>query len=142
VRAVILLERRLVVVRERQVDGVHISLPGGRVRHGEDVLDALVREVQEETGLDVRPGRLLYVAEVNSGRALHDVNLVFRAIPHTETVEGLDLELVDIEDRAADLVMPPVIDELRLDVLSDWSRTPSWLGNVWDAAAGREVPPT
>jgi ADP-ribose pyrophosphatase YjhB (NUDIX family) len=35
------------------------SLPGGRVEPGEDERAAVVREVREETGLRVRPERLL-----------------------------------------------------------------------------------
>ena len=131
VRAVILIDRQLVVRRERQVDGVHVSLPGGRVRHGEDVLDALVREVREETGLDVRPGRLLYVAEVNSGRAIHDVNLVFRATPRVSSVGHATLDLLGLDDPGARALRPPLIESIRVDFVSDWNRTPRWLGNMW-----------
>ncbi|MPZ82864.1 MAG: NUDIX domain-containing protein [Actinophytocola sp.] len=35
------------------------SLPGGRVEPGETDSEAVVRELQEETGLDVRPGELI-----------------------------------------------------------------------------------
>lgn len=37
------------------------SVPGGRVEAGEGLGDALVREVREEAGVDVRPGPLLKV---------------------------------------------------------------------------------
>lgn len=35
------------------------SLPGGRVEPGETDAEAVVRELREETGLDVRPGELV-----------------------------------------------------------------------------------
>lgn len=37
----------------------HWTLPGGQVEHTEDPIDAVVREVDEETGYDVRVDRLL-----------------------------------------------------------------------------------
>ena len=42
------------------------TLPGGRSEPGEGVADALIREFQEETGLDVEVGALAYVAEARS----------------------------------------------------------------------------
>jgi ADP-ribose pyrophosphatase YjhB (NUDIX family) len=37
------------------------EIPGGGLEHGEDPWAAAVREIKEETGLELRPGRLLAV---------------------------------------------------------------------------------
>jgi 8-oxo-dGTP diphosphatase len=51
---------RLLLIRRGQEPGKGLwSLPGGRVEPGETDHDAVVREVAEETGLRVRPGRLV-----------------------------------------------------------------------------------
>ena len=55
------------------------SLPGGEVEEGETIHDALVREMREETGLDVEPGRLLYVCDHLPGGRTHVVHLTFEA---------------------------------------------------------------
>jgi ADP-ribose pyrophosphatase YjhB (NUDIX family) len=138
VRAVILVDRKLVVQREQQADGVHVSLPGGRVQHGEPVLDALVREVDEETGLTVTPGRLLYVAEVNSRRRVHDVNLVFLAEPVPESINIAGLDLLDLDDATAEVLRPPLIEQIRLDITGGWTGMPRWLGNVWEDGVGSQ----
>jgi 8-oxo-dGTP diphosphatase len=51
---------RLLLVRRAHDPGRGLwSLPGGRVEPGEDDHAALVREMQEETGLVVEPGPLI-----------------------------------------------------------------------------------
>jgi 8-oxo-dGTP diphosphatase len=51
--------RLLLIKRGHEPGAGRWSLPGGRVEPGETDAEALVREMREETGLVVRPGRLL-----------------------------------------------------------------------------------
>jgi ADP-ribose pyrophosphatase YjhB (NUDIX family) len=50
-------DERLLLVRQRE-SGVW-STPGGAIEPDEDPVDAVIRETREETGLEVRPRRLL-----------------------------------------------------------------------------------
>ena len=63
VRVVICRDGRFVVVRN--VDGDHTwwSLPGGGLEVGETLGEAAVREVWEETGLEVRLIGVIHLAE-------------------------------------------------------------------------------
>ena len=54
-------------------------VPGGKVEDGETLAAALVREMWEETGLDVEPGRLLYICDHLPGNGSHVVHLTFEA---------------------------------------------------------------
>jgi 8-oxo-dGTP pyrophosphatase MutT (NUDIX family) len=53
--------------------------PGGKLEDGETLAEALVREMKEETGLDVEPGRLLYVCDHLPGNGTHVVHMTFEA---------------------------------------------------------------
>jgi 8-oxo-dGTP diphosphatase len=54
----------LMVQRGREPAQGLWSIPGGRVEFGEYLADALVREVKEETDLDIEVGDLIGIAEV------------------------------------------------------------------------------
>jgi ADP-ribose pyrophosphatase YjhB (NUDIX family) len=60
VSAVIFDRTRKLLLQQRS-DGGQWGLPGGAVEIGESVTQAVVREVREETGLDVHPRRLVGV---------------------------------------------------------------------------------
>lgn len=48
---------------QRDVDGSEYALPGGHVKIGETTAQGLAREYKEETGADIRVGRLLWTEE-------------------------------------------------------------------------------
>ncbi|WP_165898197.1 NUDIX hydrolase [Tumebacillus sp. BK434] len=68
------------VLLHRLANGKYWFLPGGRVELGEDSKTALVREMQEEVGLDVEAGRLLWVVENYfqlDGQPFHEVGFYY-----------------------------------------------------------------
>lgn len=124
-RAVILHGDALVVTRERRGTQALFMLPGGRVKPRESAEHAAIREVREETGLQVTIGRLLYVAEVIDHHRAHDLNLVFLAGLAGEPT-GVELLALDRLDE----VDPPVLTTLAADRAGGWTETPRWLGDV------------
>lgn len=131
VRAVIFVDGKLVVTDETRHGLPHAALPGGGVERWETLQDALVREVEEETGLVVEPGRLVYVAEVVSRFKVHDVNFVFLA-DLKDRVDERPIGLVD--PGSANGVRPPILDQIAHDAANGWPEQPRWLGNLWDSS--------
>jgi ADP-ribose pyrophosphatase YjhB (NUDIX family) len=67
--------RLLLIKRGHEPEEGRWSLPGGRVRPGESDPQALAREVREETGLQVEPGRLIGEVERPApGGAIFDIH--------------------------------------------------------------------
>ena len=67
VAAVVPRGEAVLLVRQQGPDDAeaHWSLPGGVAAPGETLIDALARELREETGLSlIDPGRLLYCAQL------------------------------------------------------------------------------
>lgn len=63
VKAVVVVDGRLLLLKHRDAEGDWYSLPGGGQTHGETVIEAVQRECLEETGLRVRIGRLLFIRD-------------------------------------------------------------------------------
>ncbi|MFN3953439.1 MAG: NUDIX domain-containing protein [Pararhodobacter sp.] len=80
-RAVIVHEERLLVVNAypgRQSD--LWCAPGGGVERGASLPDTLLREVHEETGLQIRVGEPCLINEFHDPRSgFHQVDIYFRA---------------------------------------------------------------
>jgi ADP-ribose pyrophosphatase YjhB (NUDIX family) len=76
-----LQDERVLLARYVSPDSAqrHWTLPGGRVEHGEDPYDAVVREVDEETGYQVRVEQLLGV-DSRTRRVEWDAGALFQAM--------------------------------------------------------------
>lgn len=63
VKAAIVHQGRVLLMSYDDHSGFHYNLPGGKAIAGEPLRDAVVRKVEQETGLRVRATRLLFVVE-------------------------------------------------------------------------------
>ena len=116
VSAIILTGEGLLL--QRRSDNNLWGLPGGGVEPGESVSEAVVREVHEETGLDVRPVRLIgiysapalgQVVTYPDGNVIHYISSTFecRVVGGTLACDGnesLELGWFDPERLPAEMV--------------------------------------
>ena len=76
-------EGRLLIIRQDMPDGRQWYLPGGQLEPGETIEKGIIREMREETGLEVAMEKLLAVSDTSfrNPSALHillQVKLAFR----------------------------------------------------------------
>lgn len=129
-RAVIWIDGRLIVAEQSRQGRPELTLPGGRVNHHESVIEALQREVSEETGLEVRPGRLLYVSEIPESVRTRSLELIFLAeTSGVPTLRG-GFRTIELDGDQRPPVRPAILDQIASDARTGWRDTPRWLGRV------------
>lgn len=87
VKAMVVHEGRLLLIKKADESGVYYIFPGGGQEHGEALTETLIREVREETGLAVAPGDLIVVRDYiganhefrETSSHFHQVELYFSA---------------------------------------------------------------
>jgi 8-oxo-dGTP diphosphatase len=117
--AVIIRDGRILLSRlaERLTAKELWTLPGGGLEHGEDPRDAVVREVHEETGLDVQIGETAHVYSFHQrntwrqGRRAdaHAVRIVYDGwVP----VDAPEPRVVEVDGSTEDAAWKPLADVL------------------------------
>lgn len=132
VRAIIVMDGR--VLFQRNLDGGELALPGGHIEKGETVKQTLIRELEEETGLKIFVGKLVYINEnyfEQEGEEVHEIGFYFLAsvigdVPdRIESKEGhIDFWFVNLDEIAQKDVYPTFLRTvLPEDVGKDFSES-------------------
>jgi ADP-ribose pyrophosphatase YjhB (NUDIX family) len=106
--------RMLLVERGRGILSGSWAIPGGKVRYGERLTDAAIREIREETGLEVALGDVVWTGESLGASEPPEHHVVL--VDYTGKVTGGELRA---GDDAADVAFVPLED------LRSWPLTPT-----------------
>ena len=104
--------RLLLVRRGRPPSAGLWSVPGGRVETGETPAQAAVREVREETGLEVQVGELLATVEIGD-YLVHDFAADVVGGQLLAGDDAADVRWCTWEEAALLPLTPGLLDELR-----------------------------
>jgi ADP-ribose pyrophosphatase YjhB (NUDIX family) len=109
VTGVVIEDGRILLLNQDTGTGRSWSLPGGKQEAGETLAQALVREMKEETGLDVEPGRLLYVCDHVPAEVVH---ITFEARRSGGTLGDIEAGADTTPIRGMEFVPVPKLPEL------------------------------
>lgn len=87
-------DNKILMLRQTHDDTDIWMVPGGAIEEGENSVDAAVREVREETGLEIDiTGMAWRIEEVSPERGQRFVNYMFGRVTGGELKLGMDPEL-------------------------------------------------
>lgn len=99
VTGVLIENGEILLVKQRLSEKRGWSLPGGRLEQGESLASGLCREMQEETGLLVRPVKLLYLCDsARSGFRLVHISFLLERIGGALTLPTNEFDQNPISD--------------------------------------------
>lgn len=131
-------EKSLLLVRHRKGNRQYWIIPGGRLEYGEPFNECAVRELKEETGLDVEVEKIVFLSEaIAPDRSRHIVNIYVKAkviggelkLGNEPVLAGVDfIPLSELER----ITVFPAITKHIVDGLSQrFSGDIKYLGNLW-----------
>ena len=128
--AAILHKKKILMVLHKTAERAYWTLPGGGVNENESLEQATVREVKEETGLDVKAIRLLFVEDYEFGISYcflaeltnHNTEPTLDFLPKEESEFGTMLHSAawhSLRDKKDDIQVSKVIAMLELNITNN-----------------------
>ena len=106
---ILIEDNKILIVKQDVTKTRHWALPGGKLEFGETIEQCMIREMKEETGLDIVVKELLYITD-----RLHQSDHIVHIMLLVERIGGQlrsDKELEKETEKITELAMVPV-DEL------------------------------
>lgn len=131
-------DRQILLVRHRKGNRQYWVLPGGRLEYGETFQECAVRELKEETGLDVAVERFLFLSEaIAPDRSRHIVNIYLKAqivggimkLGNEPVLAGVDF--IPLKELERVTLFPPVGKVILSRLADDFTDGIEYLGNLW-----------
>jgi ADP-ribose pyrophosphatase YjhB (NUDIX family) len=126
------------LVKHRKGNRQYWVLPGGRLEYGETFQECAVREIKEETGLDVEVDDFVFLSEaIAPDRSRHIVNIYLTAhvvggimkVGDEPVLAGVDY--VPLDDLNRLTLFPPVGKTVIESLPSSTKGFIKYLGNLW-----------
>ncbi|MBI2995904.1 MAG: NUDIX hydrolase [Candidatus Melainabacteria bacterium] len=130
-------KEEILLVQHKKASRYYWVLPGGRIEYGESFQDCAVRELKEETNLDIKFGKVVFLSEaIAPDRSRHIINIYA-----TGEVLGGELKIGN-EPMLADVdykpilelnritLYPPVADKI-IKAYKEGFKNLEYLGNLW-----------
>ncbi len=92
--AVIVSDGQILLIKRRDVEVW--ALPGGAIDSGESTAQAAIREVKEETGIDIDLVRMVGIYSSPNWRSGGDHAIVYAAIPKNDKPVAQAKEVLDV----------------------------------------------
>lgn len=131
-------DKKILLVSHRKGNRSYWVLPGGRLEYGETFQECAVRELKEETGLDIECDELVFLSEsIAPDRSRHIVNIYIKGhvtggemrLGDEPVLAGVDFFPMDELDKMT--LFPPVARQILAGYDHKFSKGIQYLGNMW-----------
>ncbi len=140
VAGILIEDDRILLIEHTKNNRKYWLVPGGGVDWGESAAEALIREFNEETSLDIEVEKFLFISEtIAPDKQKHVINLYFKIkkVENSSNIMKLGEEkiLTDLrfipEDEIKNIKLYPNIKEKLIKLLNKENIEP-YLGLLWD----------